>query len=105
MVDESKIVQAIELAKSTGKIKIGTNEATKAAERGVAKLVIIADDVNPKEVVMHLPPLCDEKKITCVNISSKEALGRAAGIKVGTAAIAIIEEGDSKKTIEEIKKG
>lgn len=97
-------LKAIELAKATGKIRIGTNEATKAAERGIAKLVVIAEDVQPKEVVMHLPPLCDEKKIPYAKVPTKADLGRAAGIDVGTAAVAIIEPGDAKKVIEGMTK-
>ena len=105
MVDQEKVLQAIELARSTGKVRIGTNEATKAIERGIAKLVVTADDVQPKEVVMHLKPLCEEKKIPYAAVNAKLDLGRAAGIQVPTAAVAILEEGDSKKIIDEIKKG
>jgi len=97
-------LKAIELAKATGKIRIGTNEATKAAERGIAKLIVIAEDVQPKEVVMHLPPLCDEKKIPYAKVGTKADLGRAAGIEVGTAAVAILEAGDAKKIIESMTK-
>ncbi|MFQ6009647.1 MAG: 50S ribosomal protein L7Ae [Candidatus Aenigmatarchaeota archaeon] len=104
MVEQEKVLQAVELAKSTGKVIIGTNEATKAVERGVAKLVVIADDVDPKEVIMHLPPLCNEKKIPLAHVNAKQELGRAAGIDVPTAAVAIIEEGESKKIIDEIAK-
>jgi len=57
-----KVLQALEVAKNTGKIKKGTNETTKAIERGKTKLVVIANDVEPKEIVMHLPVLCEEKK-------------------------------------------
>jgi len=101
---EDDILHAVELAKNTGKIKIGTNETTKAVERGTAKLIVIAEDVQPKEVVMHLPPLCEEKKIPFVYVKTKAELGRAAGIDVATAAVAIIEPGDAKKIIEEIIK-
>ncbi len=104
-MDEGKVLQAIEVAKNTGKIRIGTNEATKAIERGIAKLVVVADDVSPKEVIMHLDPLCDEKKITIAHVKAKMDLGKAAGLNVPSAAIAIIEEGESKKIIDEIKKG
>lgn len=103
-MDEDKILHAVEIAKNTGKIRIGTNETTKAIERGIAKLVVIAQDVQPKEVIMHLAPLCEEKKIPCVHVKSKLELGRASGIDVSSAAIAIIEEGDAKKHIEEIIK-
>lgn len=101
---DDKVLQAVELARNTGKIRIGTNEATKAAERGVAKLIVIAQDVDPKEVVMHLPPLCDEKKVPYAHVASKQELGRAAGIDVPTGALAIIEPGEAKKTIDEITK-
>jgi large subunit ribosomal protein L7Ae len=103
-MDENKILHAVEIAKNTGKVRIGTNETTKAIERGIAKLVVIAQDVQPKEVIMHLAPLCEEKKIPYVHVKNKLELGRASGIDVSTAAIAIIEEGDAKKDIGEIAK-
>lgn len=99
---EDKILHAVEIARNTGKIKIGANETTKAVERGIAKLVVIAEDVEPKEVVMHLPYLCKEKNIPFVNVSSKKELGRTAGIDVATSSVAILEEGEAKKQIEEI---
>jgi large subunit ribosomal protein L7Ae len=103
-MDDDKILHIIEIARNTGKIRIGTNETTKAVERGIAKLVVTAEDVQPKEVTMHLPSLCNEKKIPCVSVKSKQELGRSAGIDVSTAAIAIIQEGDAKKDIEELAK-
>ena len=54
-----EIFELIEIARETGKIRKGINEASKAIERGVAKLVVVADDVDPPEIVMHLSPLCD----------------------------------------------
>ena len=97
-----KVLRAVELANSTGKVKRGTNETTKAVERGLAKLVIIAEDVDPEEIVMHLPPLCEERKIPYVYVPSKAELGRAAGIDVAAASVAVIEEGEAKSMIEEI---
>ncbi len=97
-----KTYEAIEIAKKTGKLKKGSNEVTKTVERGIAKLVAIAKDTNPIEVVMHLPPLCQEKGITLVVVPSKEDLGSAAGLSVATAAVAIVEEGDSKNIIKDI---
>ena len=99
-----KILQALEISKNTGKIKKGTNETTKAIERGNTKLVVIANDVEPKEIVMHLPVLCNEKKCDYVYIPSKQELGRAVGINVGTASACIIEPGEAKNIVEEIIK-
>ncbi|MBD3155868.1 MAG: 50S ribosomal protein L7ae [Candidatus Aenigmarchaeota archaeon] len=109
---EKKVLQTIELAKNTGKVRKGTNEVTKTIERGNTKLVVIAEDVQPPEIVMHLPILCEEKKIPYLYVSSKEELGRSTGVNVPTASACIVEAGEGKsnlsqivKKIEEIKKG
>lgn len=96
-------LEAVEVAKATGKVKKGINEVTKTIEKGTAKLVLYAKDVNPKEVVMHLTPLCKEKGIPCVEVGSKEELGASAGIGLSTAAVSIVKEGESKKIIDQIK--
>lgn len=99
-----KILQAVEIARNTGKVRRGTNETTKSIERNEAQLVIIAGDVEPEEIVMHLPALCEEKKTPYVYVPSKTELGRASGIDVPSAAIAIVEPGESKELIKEIIK-
>ncbi len=104
MTDDAKILEAIEIARSTGKIRKGANETTKAIEKGQAKLVVYADDVSPKEVVMHLPLLCKDKNVPCKSVARKEDLGAAAGLAVPTAAVAIVKEGDAKAAIEEISR-
>ena len=105
MADENtdKILEIIELARKTGKIKKGSNEVTKALERGTAKLVVTAADVNPKEVIMHIPLLAQEKGIPFREVPKKDELGAAAGLQVGTAAIAVISEGEAKKQITGLK--
>ncbi|MEM1536148.1 MAG: 50S ribosomal protein L7Ae [Candidatus Pacearchaeota archaeon] len=96
--------EIVEIARKTGKIEKGTNEVTKAIERGTAKLVVYAENVSPKEIVQHLPVLCEEKGIPYVTVDSKEKLGASAGISVACASVAIIDAGDAAKHIEEIKK-
>jgi ribosomal protein L7Ae-like RNA K-turn-binding protein len=95
-----KVYEIIEVAKATGKIKKGINEATKAIEKGNAKFVAVAKDVNPKEVIMHIPLLCKEKNIPYVEVDSKEDLGVAAGIERSTSAVAVVKEGDAKDLIK-----
>lgn len=98
-----RALEAVELARNSGgKLRKGTNEVTKALERDQAKLVVYAADVNPKEIVMHLPLLSKEKKVPCIEVPSREELGIAAGIKVPSAAIAIVTEGEAKKLIKEL---
>jgi len=93
------IYNLIEKAKKTGKIEKGTNEVTKAIERGTAKLVVYASDVEPKEIVQHIPVLCKEKKIPCEAVDSKQKLGLAVGIPVATSSVAVISGGEAEKEI------
>ncbi len=102
MIEADKIYEAVEIAKKTGKIKKGANEVTKAVERGNAKLVVIAEDTEPKEIILHLTPLCKEKNVSIVSVPSKEDLGVAAGLHLATTSIAIVQEGDAAKIIKEI---
>ena len=99
-----KALQALETARNTGKVKKGTNEVTKMVERGHAKLVLIAGDVTPPEVVIHLPMLCEEKGIPVVVINTKAELGSAAGLQVGSSAACVVEVGDAKDQIEDLSK-
>ncbi|MEK6941190.1 MAG: ribosomal L7Ae/L30e/S12e/Gadd45 family protein [Nanoarchaeota archaeon] len=100
-----KAFEVIEIAKNSGKIKKGVNEVTKVMEKGLAKLVVIAKDVNPPEVTMHIDPLGKEKGIPVVTVPSKEELGNTAGLQRPTAAVAVIQESTAKDLIKEIIKG
>ncbi|MFC6989187.1 50S ribosomal protein L7Ae [Haloplanus sp. GCM10025708] len=95
-------LEALEIARDTGTVKKGTNETTKAVERGNAELVLIAEDVSPEEIVMHLPELADEKGIPYVFIQTQDDLGHAAGLEVGSAAAAIVDAGDADDQVEDI---
>jgi len=95
-------LDALKTATETGKIRKGTNETTKSIERGNAKLVIIAEDVQPPEIVAHLPLLCEERNSTFVYVPNKEGIGEALGISVGSAAATIEEPGDAENLVSEI---
>ena len=95
-------LDAVKQAKETGKIRKGTNETTKAVERGEAKLVIIAEDVDPPEIVAHLPLICSERKIPYLYVKSKKDLGAAAGLQVAAAAVAIVDPGQAKQIVDQI---
>ena len=100
MADTDQIYEAVEVARTTGKIKKGSNEVTKALERGAAKLVVVAKDVTPAEVIMHLPLLAKEKGVKCLEVPSKEQLGAAAGLTIPTGAVAVVIEGEAKRLID-----
>ena len=94
--------EALETAQATGKVAKGTNEVTKFIERGDAALVVIAEDVDPAEIVAHIPVLADEKEIPYAYLPTKEQVGGAAGLTVGTASACIVDAGDAEAIVSEI---
>ncbi len=96
------IYDAVETAEDSGEVVIGTNEVTKAIERNEAELVVIAGNVSPEEIVMHLPALSEERDIPYTFVPDKEELGLAAGIGVQSAAIAVTEAGGASDEVEDI---
>ena len=78
----SPIYEALRVATQSGKVRKGTNEATKAIERGTSKLIVIAEDVEPPEVVAQL--------------------GKALGIDITSAAAAILDSGDAQHIVDQV---
>jgi large subunit ribosomal protein L7Ae len=99
---EERALEALEVARDTGTVKKGTNETTKAIERGNADLVFIAEDVQPEEIVLHLPELADEKGVPFVYVGAQDDVGHAAGLEVGSAAAAVVDAGDAEEDVEDI---
>ena len=75
-----KAYSLAEMARDGGKIKKGTNEVTKTVERGAAAIVIMATDVEPPEILAHMPALCEERNVPYVYVPSKIELGKAIGL-------------------------
>jgi large subunit ribosomal protein L7Ae len=98
----NEVYEAVRIARQSGKVRKGTNETTKAIERGVSKLVVIAEDVQPPEVVAHLPILCEERNAAYIYVPSKQQLGESLGIDVGSAAATIIDAGDGQHIVDQV---
>ncbi|MCY3410394.1 MAG: 50S ribosomal protein L7ae [Candidatus Heimdallarchaeota archaeon] len=105
LIDDT--LSLLQTVRDSGKIKRGTNEVTKAIERGKARLVLIGGDVSPAEIVRHLPILAKEKNVAYLEIPESKKLGKSAGIEVGAASVAIIDAGkaeaDLKSIVERVK--
>ena len=104
--------QVYELVKAIGKdgrgkIKKGANEVTKAAERGVATMIVMAENVNPGELLAHVPMICKEKGIPFIYVEDQGYLADSAGITAGTrtAAVAVLEVGKEAQDIFNEVKG
>src|SRR3989338_4415591 len=101
-----ELLELVQNAAHAKQIKKGANEATKALNRGKAELIVMAGDSNPIEILLHLPLLCEDKNVPYVFVSSKAALGRAAGVSRNVIALAILENDRSglKNTIDKVKR-
>ena len=103
--------QVYEMVKSLGKdgkgrLKKGANEVTKSAERGTAQMVVMAENVNPGELLAHIPMICKEKEIPFIYVEDQAYLAEAAGMSTGTrtAAIAVMQvEKDGMDRFNEVK--
>lgn len=97
-----KALQLVQVASETGKIRVGTNEVTKSSERSEAKLVIMAEDVDPVEILVHVPMLCEEKRIPYLYVPKKQRLGQSAGLSKSAASVAVVEAGEARTLLEEL---
>ena len=103
--------QVYELVKAIGKdgrgkIKKGANEVTKAAERGIASMIVMAENVNPGELLAHVPMICKEKKIPFIYVEDQGYLADSAGMTAGTrtAAVAVLDvDKEAQDIFNEVK--
>ncbi len=98
---EKKLLDLVENSFRSGKIKKGTNEVIKSIERGESKIVVIAEDVSPPEVVFYLPVLCEEKKVAYAYVKKRSDLGAKVGI-ASAASISVVDYGKSEDVYKQI---
>jgi hypothetical protein len=81
------------------------NEATKTLNRGISEFIILTADVEPIEIVLHLPLLCEDKNVPYVFVPSKTALGRACGVSrpVIAASVTTNEARELNSQIQAVK--
>merc|ERR1712042_258445 len=88
-------------------VRSGVNTVTTLVEQKKARLVVIANDVDPIEVVLFLPALCRKMGIPYCIVKNKSRLGRVVRRKTCTTmCITEVESGDRSalnKLIEAVK--
>ena len=99
-----QVLEMLSVAKESGKVKKGINETTKAIERKTAQLVVVAEDVTPEEIVVHLPIICKEKGIPYCFVPGKVDLGKSIGLSVPTASVAVENAGGATEKLQDILK-
>merc|ERR1712070_863037 len=84
-------------------VKMGINHVTKLVEEKEAKLVVIAHDVDPVEIVMWLPSLCHARGIPYCIVKSKARLGALVGKKTATCLTVTDVKPEHKGDLEALK--
>jgi large subunit ribosomal protein L7Ae len=78
-------------------VKFGLNHVTSLVENGKAQLVAIAHNVEPIELVLHLPALCRKKNIPYCFVKGMERLGKVVHKKATTCvAVTDVKKEDYK---------
>lgn len=80
----------VELLKQATKRVVGNKQTAKAIQKGTAKTVYIADDVDVR-VVQPLLDACAEARVNVEKVATMQELGKACGIHVGAATAAILK--------------
>jgi len=70
--------------KAPTSVLTGIQEVTRAIEKKKAKLVLIANNVDPVELVLWMPTLCRSLKVPYAIVKDKARLGEALGTKTAT---------------------
>ena len=84
-------------------VKMGINHVTKLVEEKEAKLVVIAHDVDPIEIVMWLPSLCKARGIPYCIVKSKARLGALVGKKTATCLAITEVKSEHKADLDSLK--
>jgi len=76
--------------KQANTLVTGLKQTRKAIDRKIATLVIMAEDADLK-LTKPIQKLCEARGIPFTFVASMKELGRASGIQISTAAIAILK--------------
>jgi len=102
---EKKLYKLIKKVTKEKKLRRGIKDVNKALRKGEKGLCVIAGDVNPPDIVTHLPAYCEDLKIPYIFVPSKEMLGSAGEAKRPTCCILLKDDilEDDKKYHKRLK--
>merc|ERR1719198_1302810 len=80
-------------------VKYGLNHVTTLVENNQAKLVVIAHDVDPIELVVWLPALCRKKEVPYCIIKGKSRLGQLVHKKSASCVALTSVNAEDKKDL------
>jgi large subunit ribosomal protein L7A len=73
------------------KLSIGTKQTTRSIELGKAAEVFVARDADPR-ITSKIVNLCKKMGIQLTYVDTMKQLGKACGIEVGAAMVAVLNE-------------
>ncbi|TEB35839.1 L30e-like protein [Coprinellus micaceus] len=107
-----KLHKTIKKASKARQVKRGVKEVVKGIRKGEKGLLILAADINPIDIISHLPVLCEEAQVPYVFVASKEELGQASATKRPTSCVMVCpnqkrktkpKDGESKEKDDDYK--
>jgi len=105
--EQSKTGKPDRPTKRPNGLRSGMNTVTTLVEKKKAQLVIIAHDVEPIELVLHLPTLCRKMGIPYCIVKGKARLGRLVHLKTCSSLaltdINVDDKSGLSKIVEAIK--
>ncbi|KAH9482668.1 H/ACA ribonucleoprotein complex subunit nhp2 [Psilocybe cubensis] len=84
-----KLHKTIKKASKARQVKRGVKEVVKGIRKGEKGLLVLAADINPIDIISHLPVLSEEAQIPYIFVASKEELGHASSTKRPTSCVMI----------------
>jgi len=84
VIEARKEKKALPVPEKPLVVKFGLNHVTRLVETNRAKLVAIAHDVDPVELVCWLPALCRKKKVPFCIVKGKSRLGKLVHMKTAS---------------------
>lgn len=79
-----------EKVSQANKIIVGTKQSVKALLNNEVREIIIAEDADYR-IVQKIIQTAEQQQVPLTKVTSMKELGKACGIEVGAAAVAIIQ--------------
>ncbi|KAL8388058.1 hypothetical protein RB595_009483 [Gaeumannomyces hyphopodioides] len=110
---QKKVLKAVKKATKKSALLRGVKEVNKALRKAPTKsastteipgVVVIAGDISPAEVIMHLPVYCEERNVPYIFVPSRAELGAAAKTKRPTSVVMLLAQGRKRDAAKGGKK-
>lgn len=100
---QERALNVLRSAHETGKVVAGKSEVERAIQRTNAELVYIAEDVEPQDIIQHIPELAEERNTPYIFIENQKSLIEATELGgANCSSAAIVSPGESAQELDNI---